>query len=255
MERLVLEIVDGIATVTVNKPESFNALDPEMLEALHVTFEKIDNDDDVVAVVVTGAGNKAFVGGADIKTILTSTVTTSKAMSKLGQSAYEKITHCRKPVIAAVNGIAYGGGFELANSCDIRLASENAKFGALEVIWGIMPAWTGTQRLPQLIGRSDAMKILLTGDVFDANEAYRIGLVSGVYPQDELMDRAYELAKKIVKNGKVNTSNIKRAVAEGADGVTKTGLALEAELAALCFTVDVPKQRAEAFLSRNKNEK
>lgn len=255
MEKLVLEVADGIATVTLNTPESLNALDTEMMEALYETFEKIDNDDAVAAVVLTGAGEKAFAGGADVRIIMTSTVATSKATSKLGQRVYGKITHCSKPVIAAVNGMAYGGGFELANCCDIRLASEKAKFGALEVIWGIMPAWTGTQRLPQLIGRSDAMKILLTGDIFDANEAYRIGLVSGVYPHDELMDSAYELAKKIVQNGKVNTSNIKRAVSEGADCVTQAGLALEAELAALCFTVDVPKQRVEAFLSRNKKEK
>jgi enoyl-CoA hydratase len=251
MERVRLDIADAVAAVTLNTPETHNALTKEMIEALYEAFGKIEEDPSVAVTVVTGAG-KAFAAGADISTFLTSTQESARAMSRLGQIVYDRIAYCKTPVIAAVNGAAFGGGLELALCCDIRLASEKAKFGALEAVWGLLPGWGGTQRLPRIVGRSDAMTILLTGDVFDADEAYRTGLVSAVYAHAEFTDKVYALANKIAKNGPDNMRNIKRCVSEGAACTTKAGLALENELLGLCFGTGIPKRRAEVFLEKKK---
>jgi len=251
MSRVLLEIADGVAKVTLNTPESYNALTKEMVEDVYDAFGQIEKDPNAVVSFITGAG-KAFAAGADINTFLTSTQESSRAMSKLGQTVYDRIAYSKTAVIAAVNGVAFGGGLELALCSDIRLASKKAKFGAQEASWGLLPGWGGTQRLPWIVGRSDAMKILMTGDIFDAAEAYRMGMVSEVYPADEFMDKSYGLAKKIAANGIDNIHYIKRCIAEGASYTTRSGLALENEALGLCFLKGVPKQRAEAFLSEKK---
>jgi enoyl-CoA hydratase len=253
MSKVKLQISEGVAKVTLNTPETYNALTKEMVEELYEVFGRIEEDPAAVVSVITGEG-KAFAAGADISTFLTSTQEGSRAMSKLGQVVYDRIAYSKTAVIAAVNGVAFGGGLELALCSDIRIASEKARFGAQEASWGLLPGWGGTQRLPWIVGRSDAMKILLTGDVFDANEAYRMGMVSDVYPVEGFLDRVYEFALKIAKNGPDNIYYIKRCVAEGVSYTTKAGLALENEALGLCFLKGVPKQRAEVFLAE-KNKK
>jgi enoyl-CoA hydratase len=249
MSRVLLEITGGVAKVTLNTPETYNALTKEMVDELYEVFEKIEEIPAVVAAVVTGAG-KAFAAGADISTFLNSDQESARAMSKLGQKVYERIASSRAAVIAAVNGVAFGGGLELALCCDIRVASEKAKFGAQEAVWGLLPGWGGTQRLPWIVGRSDAMKILLTGEIFDAAAAYRMGMLSDVWPQDVFLEKAEALAKKIADNGPDNIRYIKRCVSEGAAYTTRSGLALENEALGLCFLKGVPAQRAKAFLEK-----
>jgi enoyl-CoA hydratase len=251
MSRVEFELSEGVAKVTLNTPETYNALTKEMIEEVYEVFGRIEDEPTAVVSVITGAG-KAFAAGADISTFLSSTQEGSRAMSKLGQVVYDRIAYSKTAVIAAVNGVAFGGGLELALCSDIRIASEKAKFGAQEAVWGLLPGWGGTQRLPWIVGRSNAMKILLTGDVFGAGEAYRMGLVSEVYPVDEFLDKAYGLAAQIAKNGPDNIRYIKRCVSEGASYTTKGGLALENETLGLCFLKGVPRERAEAFLAEKK---
>jgi enoyl-CoA hydratase len=253
MSQVLLKIENGIATVTINRPEAMNALNLEILEEIGRVFDDIGRDPSVVVAVLTGAGEKAFIAGADISIFLTLDQANAQKGSKMGQVVCDKIAYCNVPVIAAVNGFAFGGGMEFALACDIRLASENAMFGQQEVKWGNFPGWGGSQRLPGLVGRSDAMKIILTGEPVSAAEAYRLGLVSGVYPQAEFMDRVYELAAKIVKNGPDNIRYAKKAVAEGARYVSSAGLALENELWGRCFAGDEPKKRVQRFFARNKD--
>jgi enoyl-CoA hydratase len=253
MSNVILEFDDGVAKVTLNTPETYNALTKEMVTDLYDAFGEIEDEPSAVVSVITGAG-KAFAAGADISTFLTSTAESSRAMSKLGQVVYDRIAYSKTAVIAAVNGVAFGGGLELALCSDIRLASEKAKFGAQEAAWGLLPGWGGTQRLPWIVGRSNAMKILLTGDIFTAQDAYRMGMVSDVYAPEEFMDKAYELARKIADNGPDNIYYIKRCVAEGASYTTKAGSALENEALGLCFLKGVPKQRAKAFLAEKKSK-
>lgn len=252
MNNVLLSIESGIATVTVNRPESLNALSLDIVNEIDQAFTSIEKDPSVVVAILTGAGDKAFIAGADISIFLTLDQASAQAGSRLGQAVCDKIAYCGVPVIAAVNGFAFGGGMEFALACDIRLATENAMFGQQEVLWGNFPGWGGSQRLPWLVGRSDAMRIILTGEPITAQEAYRIGLVSGVYPQSEFWQRVYDLAAKIVKNGPDNVRYAKKAVAEGARYVTPAGLALENELWGRCFTSDEPKRRVQRFFAKSK---
>ncbi|MDH7479950.1 MAG: enoyl-CoA hydratase/isomerase family protein, partial [Syntrophomonadaceae bacterium] len=197
MSQVILNIDDGIATVTVNRPRVMNALNLETVREIGRAFQQIEEDPSVVVAVLTGAGDQAFIGGADISLFLSLDQNTAQMGSQLGQRVCDTIAYCSVPVIAAVNGIAYGGGMEFALACDIRLASENAVFGQLEVKWGNLPGWGGTQRLPWLVSRSDAMRIILSGEPFSAAEAYRMGLVSAVYPPSEFHQQVYRLARQI----------------------------------------------------------
>ncbi len=252
MNQVLLEIDRGIATVTVNRPEAMNALTMETVREIGQAFNELEKDPSVIVAILTGAGEKAFIAGADISIFLTLDQSSAQAGSQAGQIVCDKIAYCSVPVIAAVNGLAFGGGMEFALACDIRLASENAVFGQQEVLWGTFPGWGGCQRLPWLVGRSDAMKIILTGEPINAAEAYRIGLVSGVYPQGQFQEQVYELAQKIAKNGPDNIRYAKKAVAQGASYVTQSGLALENELWGRCFTADEPKKRVKQFFARNR---
>jgi enoyl-CoA hydratase len=252
MSQVLLEIDKGIATITINRPQAMNALNMEVVKEISQAFTQLEKDPAVVLAVLTGAGDKAFIAGADISLFLSLDQASAQAGSRAGQLVCDQIAYCSVPVIAAVNGHAFGGGMEFALACDIRLASENALFGQQEVKWGNFPGWGGCQRLPWLVGRSDAMKIILTGEPISAAEAYRMGLVSGVYPQAELLDQVYDLARKIVKNGPDNIRYAKKAVAEGARYVTQSGLALENELWGRCFAGDEPKKRVERFFASKK---
>jgi len=200
-KNILLQIESHVATVTINRPDKLNALNHETLTELKSVFEKIKSDENIFVVVITGNGEKAFIAGADISEINKLNIVDGKKFAEFGQSVFSLIDKFDKPVIAAVNGFALGGGCELALSCHIRLASENAKFGQPEVNLGIIPGYGGTQRLTRLINSGRSAELILTADMIDANEALRIGLVSKVYPQSELLIKAAEMANKIAGKG------------------------------------------------------
>ncbi|MBP9580747.1 MAG: enoyl-CoA hydratase/isomerase family protein, partial [Ignavibacterium sp.] len=200
-KNLLLDINEHIAVLTLNRPEKLNALNHETLIELHQAFTLLNEDENIFVVILTGAGEKAFVAGADISEINKLNLLDGKKFAEFGQSVFSMIEKFDKPVIAAVNGFALGGGCELALSCHIRLASENAKFGQPEVNLGIIPGYGGTQRLSRLVNSGRAAEMILTADMIDASEALRIGLVNKVYPQSELQSKAFEMASKIVSKG------------------------------------------------------
>ena len=200
---LLFDIADGIATITVNRPDKLNALNATVVTELGELLEQVRDNDAIKAVILTGAGPKAFVAGADISELAQCDVSNAERLSRTGSRIFRGYETLRKPVIAAVNGFALGGGCELAMACHVRLASENAKFGQPEVKLGTSPGYGGTVRLPRLIGRGRATELLLTGGMIDAAEAYRIGLVNRVVPQDQLMAEAVKLAKAMIETGPV----------------------------------------------------
>src|SRR6186997_2950723 len=200
-ENLKVETRDGVAVVTINRPEKLNALNDRTVEELDAAFTAIGADPAIRGVILTGAGEKAFVAGADIAELSTQSPVDGKERSIRGQRVLDRIERLGKPVIAAVNGFALGGGCELAMACHVRIASENAKLGTPEVKLGIMCGYAGTQRLPRLVGRGRALEILLTGEMVDAQEALRIGLVNKVVPRDALLRESEALLRKMTANG------------------------------------------------------
>ena len=184
MKNLLCEIENNVGLVTVNRPKSLNALNPETLEEIRVLFGELAQKEDLVGVILTGAGNKAFVAGADISAMQEYDALAAREFGRLGHRAMDAVASLPRPVIAAVNGFALGGGCELALACDVRICSENAKVGQPEVNLGGIPGFGGTQRLPRLVGTGQALELILTGDMIDAQEACRIGLVNRVVPQE-----------------------------------------------------------------------
>ena len=200
---LLFDIADGIATITVNRPDKLNALNATVITELGELVEKARSDAAIKAVILTGAGGKAFVAGADISELGQCDVANAERLSRVGSRIFRAYETLSKPVLAAVNGFALGGGCELAMACHVRIASENAKFGQPEVKLGTSPGYGGTVRLPRLIGRGRATELLLTGGMIDAAEAYRIGLVNRVVPQDQLIAETVKLAKAMIETGPV----------------------------------------------------
>ena len=200
---LLFDVADGIATITVNRPDKLNALNATVITELGELGEQVRADPVIKAVIITGAGPKAFVAGADISELAQCDVSNAERLSRAGSRIFRSYELLSKPVIAAVNGFALGGGCELAMACHVRLASENARFGQPEVKLGTSPGYGGTVRLPRLIGRGRATELLLTGGLIDAAEAYRIGLVNRVVSQDHLMAEAGRLARAMVETGPV----------------------------------------------------
>jgi enoyl-CoA hydratase len=251
-QNLLIEVKEKIAVVTINRPDKLNALNAQTMNELKSAFTDLNNNNDVYVVILTGSGEKAFVAGADIKELNQLNMISGKEFAENGQDVFNIIENLKKPVIAAVNGFALGGGSEIALACHIRLASENAKFGQPEVNLGIIPGYGGTQRLTRLINSGRAMEYILTGDMIDANEAHRIGLVNHVYPQSELMDKALEMAKKIVSKGQnairlaVKAVNIVDEISE------REGQNYEAGLFALCCGTEDFKEGTSAFLEKRK---
>jgi len=224
---ILVEITAGVAVVTVNRPPA-NTLSAAALEELNAAFDASENDDAVRAVVVTGAGQYVFVGGADITEFLALAEQGASTSVKRGLDFFEKIERYPKPVIAAVNGVCAGGGMELAMACDVRFASESAKFGMREVTLGIIPGWGGSQRLPRLVGRGRAMEMLLTGDWVTADSAARIGLVNKVFPDNELLAQARNFGRKLAtSSGPVAMRLIKRSVKAGLDNGPAAGYAAD----------------------------
>lgn len=249
-ETLLHQNRESIAYVTVNRPEKLNALNRKVMEELKACFESIEKSDDVKVVILTGAGEKAFVAGADINELAAQTPMPGKETSLAGQRVLDSIENLGKPVIAAVNGFALGGGCELAMACTLRIASENARFGQPEVKLGIIPGYAGTQRLPRLIGKGRALEMILSGDPITAQEAYRAGLVNQVVPAKDLMAAAESLARKIMANGPLAIKLALEAVNHGMEMTEEEGQFLEATLFGLCCTTADMKEGTRAFLEK-----
>jgi len=249
-QNIKLGIEAPLAIVTINRPEVMNALNSVTLTELDHCFDELAKADDVLCVIITGAGDKSFVAGADIKELNTDTVITGKERALRGQMIYSKIENLPKPVIAAINGFALGGGCELALACDIRLASDKAKLGQPEVNLGIIPGYGGTQRLARLVGPGMAKKMIFTGDFVRADEALRIGLVDAIYPSEQLMEEAMKLAGKICTKGPLAVRYAKQAINLGMNTDLHSGMRYEAEaFGAICATDD-KAEGTGAFLEK-----
>jgi enoyl-CoA hydratase/3-hydroxyacyl-CoA dehydrogenase len=253
LETVRLTKDDNIAIITMNRPEAMNALNSKVLSDLNDIVDSVQKDNDITAVIITGEG-KAFVAGADIKEMMDKNPIEARKFTLLGQEVFRKIENMNKPVIAAVNGFALGGGCELALSCDIILASENAKFGLPEVGLGIHPGFGGTQRLPRLIGKAKAKELIFTGDTLDAKEAERIGLVNMVVASDKLPGAARSLAKKIASKAPIAIRLAKSAVNKGCEMDLDTGLLYEVESVSNTFSTKDSKEGMKAFTERRKPE-
>jgi enoyl-CoA hydratase len=247
---LLVEVADAIATLTINRPQALNSLNLETLEELKSYFTAVQTDPGTKVVIVTGAGEKAFVAGGDLSVMAPLDPMAARASAQLAQSVLKLIEQGTKPVIAAVNGYALGGGCELAMACDIRIASEKARFGQPEVNLGIIPGWGGTQRLPRLVGKGKALEMLLTGDLIDATEALRIGLANRVVPADQLLAEAKAMAAKITAKGQVAVRLCKEAVVNGLEMESLRAAGYEADLFALCFATEDQKEGMRAFLEK-----
>ncbi len=253
-KNLLIDKKNSTAVITINRPEKLNALNHETMDELKSIFTELKNDDSVSAVILTGSGEKAFVAGADISELNKLDMISGKAFAEKGQAVFNLIENFEKPVIAAVNGYAMGGGSELALACHIRLASENAKFAQPEVNLGIIPGYGGTQRLTRLINSGRAMEYILTGDLIDANEAFRIGLVNHVYPLSDLLNKAHELAQKISSKPKHAVRLSIKAVNAAAQLSANEGQNYEAALFGICCGTEDFKEGTGAFLEKRKPE-
>ena len=243
------ELKDNVAIITIDKQEALNALDLDQLALLEAAVLKAEKDNDAYIVIITGAG-RAFVAGADISQMKDFTADEARAFGAFGNEVFSKIEKLSKPVIAAINGFALGGGCELASACDIRIAGEKAKFGQPEVGLGITPGFGGTQRLARIVGLSKAKELIFTADVIGAEEALRIGLVSKVVPMEELMDAAMEMAGKIASKAQVAIRRSKEAINRGMQADIETGLAFEAQAFGLCFSTQDQKDAMTAFVNK-----
>ncbi len=243
------ELKDKIAIITINRPEALNALNSQVLEALDAAFEALDLSV-VRAVVLTGAGEKSFVAGADIGEMSTLTKAEGEAFGKKGNDVFRKIEQFPIPVIAAINGFALGGGCEISMSCDIRICSENAVFGQPEVGLGITPGFGGTQRLARLIGAGMAKQLIYTAKNIKADEAYRIGLVNAVYPQEELLAAAEKMAGQIAANAPIAVRACKKAINDGLQTDIDNALVIEEKLFGSCFESYDQKEGMANFLRK-----
>lgn len=251
-KNIVYKTEGSIGILTINRPKALNALNTETVTEISACVAQIKADPTVKVLIVTGDGAKSFVAGADIVEMSTKNPVEGRNFGKLAQQAFTDIENLPQPVIAAVNGYALGGGCELACACDFRYASENAKFGQPEVGLGITPGFGGTQRLPRVVGRGYGKEMIFTAGMIDAQEAYRIGLVNKVVPQEELMAVAMKTAKKIASNAMVAVQLAKAAVNRGINCDVETGIAYEAEVFGLCFATEDQKEGMAAFCEKRK---
>lgn len=255
MEELVLVTkTDKTAVVTINRPQQLNALNGETIGALSATMKALESDDSVRAIILTGSGEKSFVAGADIKEFANYSVEEGKALAKRGHDQlFDLIENLQKPVIAAVNGFALGGGLELAMSCHVRVASDNARMGLPEVSLGVIPGYGGTQRLPQLVGKGKAMEMIMTAGMIKAEDALQWGLVNYVVSQDQLMEKCAEIASKVAVNSGVAIAAAIRAVNAGfVAGVN--GFESEINAFGEAFGTDEFKEGTTAFIEKRKPE-
>jgi enoyl-CoA hydratase len=251
-KNIVFEIADGVALVTVNRPESLNALNSRVLGELECSLYELELDKRVQVVVITGAGEKAFVAGADIKEMVGMSSLEAHQFALHGQRVMLFMEKMSKPVIAAVNGYALGGGLELALACDVIYASENAKLGFPEVTLGIIPGFGGTQNLARLIGPNKAKELVLSGRTIAAQKALAWGLVNEVFPQAELKDKALGLAREIAKNGSLSVGYAKNAIVNGLNMSKEDGFRYESSLFGVLFASEDQKEGMGAFVEKRK---
>ena len=249
-ENLLLEKEETLAIRYVNRPKALNALNKDTLLEMKDAITSIKNDPEIDVLIVTGAGGKSFVAGADIAFMQNLTAVEGREFAALGQEVFRMIEAMEKPVIAAVNGFALGGGCELAMCCDFRIASSKAKFGQPEVGLGITPGFGGTQRLPRLVGSGMARQMLYTADIIDASEALRIGLVNNVVAPEELMDFVKDIARRIISKGKLAVRFSKAAANEGLQTDIDRAMTIEADLFGLCFSTEDQKEGMGAFIGK-----
>lgn len=251
-ENIQYELADGLATITFNRPKALNALNGALLDELAQALDAIEENEAVQVLILTGAGEKAFVAGADIKEINTLDALGAKVFARKGQRIISRLQCLPIPVIAAVNGFALGGGSEMALACDFIYASENAQFGLPEINLGIMPGFGGTQRLPRLIGANMAKEMIFTGKMIPAAEAKEMGLVNQVCPPDSLMEAVQKTARTIAAKGKVSLRAAKEAVNRGLNADLHTGLAIECDGFAICMASEDAKEGTAAFIEKRK---
>ncbi len=250
MDNVKTENRDGVFVITIDRPKVLNALNAQTVAEIGEAFAMAREDDSIRCVILTGAGEKAFVAGADINELAQMTPITGKAVAEKGQRVFRAIEKFPKPVIAAVNGFALGGGCELALACHIRIASEKAQMGLPEVTLGIIPGYGGTQRMARLLGKGKALELILTGDRIGAEEAERIGLVNKVVPADQLMTAAEEMARTIAKRGPLAVSAAIEAVMSGSEMPFEEGQVLEATLFGLLASTEDMREGMAAFLEK-----
>ena len=252
-ENILIEKRGRIAIVTVNRPDKLNALNIPTRREILRAFEQLKTDDEVRVVIITGAGPKSFIAGADINEFAGMTAIKQRDVMKSGR-AFDSVEDFPKPVIAMINGFALGGGCELAMSCDIRVASSNAKLGQPEIKLGIIPGGGGTQRLTRLVGEGKAMELILTGDMISADEAKQLGLVNQVFAPDELEAKTLELANKIAELSPIALAMAKASVKNAARMNLREGLDSEIDLFALCFSSEDKEEGVRAFIEKRKAE-
>jgi len=247
---ILFQIEEQIATITFNRPEVLNALNEASLKEFSHAIDKIAGDEDVRVLILTGAGDKSFVAGADIKEFLKFNALKAKIFSEIGHGIVNKLQELPIPVIGAVNGFALGGGCEVVIACDFIYASENAMFGLPEINLGIIPGFGGTQRLPRLVGKNRAKEMIFTGKMIPAAEAQAMGLVNKVCAQDQLMNEVLKVAKMMVSKGKVSLRAAKQAINTGMDVDLKTGCRIEIDAFAICLVSPDAKEGTLAFLEK-----
>ncbi len=250
LANVLYEKKDAIAYVTVNRPKVLNALNTPTWADLRTAFEDARDDATVLGVILMGAGDKAFIAGADIGELAHATAIDAERSSRFGQDVLDLIENLGKPVIAAVNGFALGGGCETAMACTMRIAADSAKFGQPEVTLGLLPGGGGTQRLPRLVGKGRALQLILSGEMISAQEAYRIGLVNEVVPAADLITRAEAILKKIASNAPIAVKFALEAANKGVETSQTEGLLLEASYFGLCAATEDKKEGTTAFLEK-----
>lgn len=249
-ENLFIQIENGVAVVTLNRPKALNALNDALMTELGAAIAELNKDISVKVLILTGAGEKSFVAGADIKEMQNLNADEGKRWAEKGEGTFLQIEQSEKPVIAAVNGFALGGGCELAMACDIRIASENAKFGQPEVGLGIIPGFGGTQRLSRLVGRGMAKYLIYTADMIKAEEAFRIGLVQKVVPLDILLEEAKKIAQKIIHKSQTAVCFAKDAINRGAEMSMGNAMEYEAYIFGMCFAGEDQSNGMKAFVNK-----
>ncbi|MBR8701348.1 Crotonyl-CoA hydratase [Fusobacterium sp. DD29] len=252
MNNVLFEEKDGIMFITINRPKALNALNSETIKELGEVVTCVEKRKDIKTVIITGSGEKSFVAGADIAEMHKLNAMQGRELALRAQKVFSQIEQMPQIVIAAVNGYALGGGCELSMACDLRIASEKAKFGQPEVNLGILPGFAGTQRLPRLVGKGIAKELIFTTDMIDAKRAYEIGLANKVVKHEELLTEAENIARKIMSKGMFGVSLAKAAINNGMNMDMESAYKYEADMFGLCFATDDQKEGMDAFLNKRK---
>ncbi len=252
MKNVLFEEKEGLMFITINRPKALNALNSETIEELGKVISDVESRKDIKTVIITGSGEKSFVAGADIAEMHNLNAMEGRELALKAQKVFSQIEQMPQIVIAAVNGYALGGGCELSMACDLRVASEKAKFGQPEVNLGILPGFAGTQRLPRLVGKGIAKELIFTTDMIDAKRAYEIGLANKVVKHEELLTEAENMARKIMSKGMFGVSLAKAAINNGMNMDMESAYKYEADMFGLCFATDDQKEGMDAFLNKRK---